>query len=384
MLLPSSFPPQPHTQTSKQLYRRFLQHLRLLPDPHIWSILIPRFKQLLKKSSVARLDENDSPSVIPPAESSRAASERIRQWKREKVRKKAERELQRLRAAVACHPHALTRLIEESYGQRGVLRHELLGTISSPYSSKPSRDPLPPPLLPLRPAPPAPSEAQPRARKTMPPCRVRADLRRSMERDWALVKPPLSIQHSPIHGEKDIMGPSGWEGRGVIANLRVLSGFDTTFSLHSNQMSKLDLTALSPHIRRLFPMKSQPSLREPPLSPPRPKATRQNPHMWGLPRRLDKRLLSRTYRRFWDGLVWVRPEGGTQQDKWTKCSYEETIEPHEGPMSVDIPTTSSSKKATKKGRGASRIEADRWSQATDDDVRWISLDLDGYKSDAVR
>lgn len=35
-------------------------------------------------------------------------------------------ELNKLRAAVACHPHALARLLEESYGQRGNLRWQRL------------------------------------------------------------------------------------------------------------------------------------------------------------------------------------------------------------------------------------------------------------------
>lgn len=31
-----------------------------------------------------------------------------------------------MRAAVACHPHALTRLIEESYGVRGRVKWDLI------------------------------------------------------------------------------------------------------------------------------------------------------------------------------------------------------------------------------------------------------------------
>lgn len=35
-------------------------------------------------------------------------------------------ELFQLRAAVACHPHALIRLLEEAYAQRGPLRYKLI------------------------------------------------------------------------------------------------------------------------------------------------------------------------------------------------------------------------------------------------------------------
>lgn len=35
-------------------------------------------------------------------------------------------ELNEVRAATACHPHALTRLIEECYGMRGRVKWELI------------------------------------------------------------------------------------------------------------------------------------------------------------------------------------------------------------------------------------------------------------------
>ena len=36
------------------------------------------------------------------------------------------KELNHLRAAVACHPHALARLLEEAYAQRGPMRYQLI------------------------------------------------------------------------------------------------------------------------------------------------------------------------------------------------------------------------------------------------------------------
>ncbi|KAK6909267.1 hypothetical protein I203_103284 [Kwoniella mangroviensis CBS 8507] len=374
MLLPSSFPTLKRSTSPKQFYRRFLQHLQLLPDPHIWSILIPCFRKLLKQSSDGFTGDDatykSASEMIPAEESSRAASERVKQWKRERALKRAERELQRLRAAVACHPHALTRLIEEAYGQRGVIRHDLLKVISSPYSVNPHFDPLPPPLQPLKPPPPAPSEAQPRARKAMPPCRVRAELRRSIERDWSMVKPPLLLSFTALDKQDIYMGSNGWDRRAV-ENLRLLStGYDSS---RTDQLNKLDFSSLQPHIRRLFPVKRVPRLREPSFAPPRPKATRQNPNIWGFARQLDWRLLSRTYRRFWDGLVWVRPIKVGHQDRWTKCSYEETKNPPEVVLAGPDKQGLKAKKSSKKRNNTPRIEPDRWTEATEDDMKFFNL-----------
>ncbi|WWC95022.1 hypothetical protein V866_001874 [Kwoniella sp. B9012] len=385
MLLPSSFPTYKQSTSPKQFYRRFLQHLQLIPDPHIWSILIPRFRTLLRQSShsttVKHVSQQSSPEEIPAEESSRAAYERAKQWKRERASKRAERELRRLRAAVACHPHALTRLIEEAYGQRGVIRHDLLKAISSPYSADPHFDPLPPPLQPLKPPPPAPSEAQPRARKEIPPCRVRAELRRSIERDWSMVKPPLLLSFTALDVQDTYMGSNGWDRRAV-ENLRLLSThYDSS---RTDQLDKLDLSSLQPHIRRLFPIKRVPRLREPSFAPPRPKATRQNPNIWGLPRRPDWRLLNRTYRRFWDGLVWVRPIVAGHQDRWIRCSYEETKNPPEvvlaGPDNQGLNT----KRSSKKRDNTPRIEPDRWTEATEDDMKWLSCDQDASRRDGLQ
>ena len=41
----SNAPPALPSQSRAQLYRSYLQHIRLLPDPHLWSVLIPQFRK---------------------------------------------------------------------------------------------------------------------------------------------------------------------------------------------------------------------------------------------------------------------------------------------------------------------------------------------------
>ncbi|WWC72157.1 uncharacterized protein I206_106117 [Kwoniella pini CBS 10737] len=326
MLLPSSFSQPAQAQSAKQLYRRYLQHIRLLPDPHIWSVLIPRFRQYLRKPYVGSIDPRDNDLLSTRkahAESSLDAQRRVLRWKREKALKRAEKELQRLRAAVACHPHALTRLIEESYGQRGRLRQEVLRSISERCGVKAYEDPLPPLLQPLKPAPAPLSEAQPRARANMPPCRIRTGLRRTIQRDWSMIKPPIPFL-LPVTMESRITLLNSGSSDALVENLARLCNLGDLSSSAPVDMATLDLSSLPPKIQRIFPLKSIPVLRESPLYPPRPKSTRQNPNIWSLPRRLDARLLRRTYQRFWNGLVWVRPVTLSQPEmQWKQCSFEE-------------------------------------------------------------
>ncbi|WVR09568.1 hypothetical protein IAU60_006637 [Kwoniella sp. DSM 27419] len=404
MLLPSSFPIIVPPLAVKQAYRSYLQHLRLLPDPHVWSILLPRYRKLLASAQRGVILDTSShdtqgvdnvtlpaPESVPHAETSQAAQRRVREWRAAKAAKKARESLRRLRAAVACHPHALARLLEETYGQRGVIRWELLQSISNTYESKLSVSPLPPPLHPLRPSPAPPKESQPRARKHVPASTIRRELERSIERDWAMTTPPIVLPRPREARAGSPCPATGWESLPLVANLRLLAGIDDAPSGDGSSGSQpIDLTALPRHIRRIFPNKLIPTLREPPLPPPRPKATRQNPTTWSLPRRLSPRLLRRTYQRLWDKLVWVRPipapasaDDQIAEEGWKKCSYDE-MKAYERGESVDASSGEerpvSRKKPSKRER-AKLAESDqssrevkaayKWSVATEEDRRML-------------
>ncbi|GFZ50981.1 hypothetical protein JCM24511_08739 [Saitozyma sp. JCM 24511] len=376
--------------TPRQLYRSYIQHLRLIPDPHLWSVLIPRFRSLLtypKEPDSRGVTVNRSTASAGPfagvqetqgnssgyssnhAESSAQAA--YRELRRARRLKRAHKELRQLRAAVGCHPHAFSRLLEEAYGQRGPVRWELLNHIRitshnpSATSEPPltGRPPLPPPLLPLRPDPVLPQPVQ-RARRTLPPTAIRRAEKRAWTRETKLVKAPLVL---PTPGERDVdldncervwsgsgtgavtVG-TGWERRGVVRSLRILAGLegrsegtagsegsqplvprrsrgdsDSTTTTRNHEMptneDKLSRTSASstlpplptldhlpPHLRRIFPRNPvSRSTVPPPPPPPPPRSTRQNPRIWTPPRLLTTRLIQRLYHRLWKTLEWVRP-----------------------------------------------------------------------------
>ena len=102
-------------QTPKQLYRSFYRYIRHIPDPHVWSILQPRVRGLLEKSTRNGL------------ESSAQA-----QLKAVRARRRAEDEIRKLHMAVGCYPHALRRVLGDCYGQTGSVRWGLIN-VSSPH-----------------------------------------------------------------------------------------------------------------------------------------------------------------------------------------------------------------------------------------------------------
>ncbi|OCF34189.1 hypothetical protein I316_04139 [Kwoniella heveanensis BCC8398] len=502
MLLPSSFPKSASSipRSRRDLYRSYLQHLRLLPDPHVWSVLIPRFQKLLFRHGHVTLDRDDRHHVAhtnnrrvdnviqdgaPHAESSKAAEARasatanarartrgeILVWRHQKALKQAGKELRRLRAAVACHPHALARLLEETYGQRGVLRWDKLRSISSLYDNRiPTKgDVLPPPLQPLRPPPKAPKESQPRARKHVPASAIRKEAERAIERDWTMIRPPVSLpaqmemrNDEEVNREgKDSInfigasegGPESESGsrrmheKGVIYNLRLLAGlelpralntaldsntdseahFDTRIRSHPTPLpyppeahiaqrpptlrairQSLDLSplsSLSPSISLIFPRgrpsSPPPTLREPPLLPPKPKAVRQNPTTWSLPRRLDDRLLRRCYKRLWDSLDWVRPvtplpsppdssnvaaatsaRSDRSIERWKKCSYEEMRAYEQGQLDHSgTDDYDDARKEKEQGKGKNRGKLSKKRKAKDAAASEVTLD--GVKDDGT-
>lgn len=96
----------------KQLYRSFFRCLRHLPDPHVWSILQPRFRTLLHRSTCI---------TEIHAESSAQGALRAKIF-----RENVEDELRRLHMAVSYYPHALKRLLDLCYGRKGHIRWQLI------------------------------------------------------------------------------------------------------------------------------------------------------------------------------------------------------------------------------------------------------------------
>ena len=105
-------------QTPKQLYRSFYRYIRHIPDPHVWSILQPRVRALLKKST-----RND-------AEGSAQA-----QLRAVRARRRAKDEVRKLHMAVGCYPHALRRVLGDCYGQTGSVRWRLINVSSLHFES---------------------------------------------------------------------------------------------------------------------------------------------------------------------------------------------------------------------------------------------------------
>lgn len=251
--------------------------------------------------------------------------------------------------AVACHPHALTRLLEESYGRRGAVRWQLINVrgscrlgvpsadkknimlTSSPPISPTIRSPLPAPLRPHGPPSLPTKELPERARTILPKTATRRATARSLQRDWAGVKVPLVLP-APTEGS----GPgTGWEAKGVVESLRMLAGLEGNTKNCGNPLLRpLDLPSfihLAPRIQRIFPRcPERYTLPEPPYPAPRPRATRQNPGTWSAPRTFTTRLLSRTYKRLWNSLVWSRRRSrlngaDTGAEVWEACGYQGVV-----------------------------------------------------------
>ncbi|ODN73394.1 hypothetical protein L202_07923 [Cryptococcus amylolentus CBS 6039] len=383
MLLPPRSPP---CLSRTALYRLFLQHLRLVPDPQVWATAVPRVRKLLSTPG--------PPPTAPPEDGEeRAKWESIRSWRAERAMKKANKvrstqtavsgrltsrvfqELSQLRAAVACHPHALLRLIERSYYQRGASRWDRLRSIliqSNP--SSPPLDtrstPIPSPLRPLMPRQPGPSDPIVRARAAIPERRRENKKTKLHERNWNLLKAPIYLP-DPRPG----LGQGRERERAKVENMRILAG------ISEGLITTLDLP---PHIARIVPnLGSRRKLPLEPYPPPRPSHTKQNPSTWKLPREFTGRLRERVYRRVWYSLPWVRPvsEGGA----WKSCAWAEVQAWEQGVMDKDLTSSETREKsAGKKGRKAAKVnqasedrdlDPRKWPHATDRDYQWLSRDF---------
>ena len=115
-------------QTPRELYRSFFRHIRHIPDPHVWSILQPRFRHLLEKSSgrssTRAGGQNQKPGQAGSGDESESSARGALRAAR--ARKNAEDELRGLQAAASCYPHALRRLLAKCYGRTGSVRWQLI------------------------------------------------------------------------------------------------------------------------------------------------------------------------------------------------------------------------------------------------------------------
>ncbi len=204
---------------------------------------------------------------------------------------------------------------------------------------------LPLALHPLRPTPLQPVDYAPRARKYVPPYAGKGKAIEAWHRDWEEVKVPLVLPQ--ISGK--LFPSTGWEGNGVVEGLRVLAGLEASGLSESGANNTPLFPSTSPHLspilRRIYPVKLRPTLREPSVPRPPPRMTRSNPSTWHYPVRLDARLLRRTYARLWNSLVWLRPV----EDGWEKCSYEQMRE----------------------WEGASEERSGTWAMGGDEDRCWL-------------
>ncbi|KIR53364.1 hypothetical protein I315_03954 [Cryptococcus gattii Ru294] len=107
MLLPPRLPP-PSLPRAK-VYRLFLQHLRFLPDPQVWTTTVPRFRKLLETPG-------PPPSGSNPADNDgiRKVNE-IREWRREKAMKKAHKPRARKRMPACRLRKQAQRLVQRDW-----------------------------------------------------------------------------------------------------------------------------------------------------------------------------------------------------------------------------------------------------------------------------
>lgn len=230
----------------------------------------------------------------------------------------------------------------------------------------------------------------------MPDTAVRKAGRDKWAHEWANVRVPLVLPRvDERHGQVGSQPSTGWEGTGIVEAFRKLAGLEPGMYAESTQQASEELapatpqqpasqkghdlptfSALSPHLRRIFPKRTSDQYAALPVYPvPPPRATRQNPRTWRAPRRLRPRLIRRIYRLLWDKLVWVKPvhrdgarpsgaiQAGAQPTRlvWEKCTYDEMRAYEAGQLDGG------------RFRGVSRVEPprDKYSTIRAEDMHWV-------------
>lgn len=116
---------------------------------------------------------------------------------------------------------------------------------------------------------------------------------------------------------------TGWEGKGIVETLEALAAVSQPAVVPPSPVAPKvpppvlsgpdpryprtlpSFANLAPSLQRIFPQTMR--IGSPPdaLAKPRPAHTRQTPKLWREPRRLDLRLIRRTYQRFYESLPWI-------------------------------------------------------------------------------
>ncbi|ORX39391.1 hypothetical protein BD324DRAFT_328804 [Kockovaella imperatae] len=343
-----------------QMYRAYLQLLRLIPDPHLWAYLQPRFRKLCAIERPASKELPPEPdlvgSVAEIEEAYRVWRLAVRNHHEEAIGwttslSECKKELNRLRAAVATHPHALLRLIQDAYGQTpsSPLRKELLWAVSESSPPEPQSDeiyellgedrtPIPAALEPLAAKREIPNRGV-KIRTQRPYHQGKAQNLTAWQRRWSILSPPIYLP-------KGSGVSCGWEDKGIVVGMRALAGVGNVWlrdrhfrvtdpgrlaKLIPKRLTILDgphqlptFQLLSPIMRRIFPIKiTKPTLREPPYPQPERHETRNERHLWAGAVPLTSRILRTAYESVWLRLNFTRPVSHDNLDRWVKCSYEE-------------------------------------------------------------
>ena len=220
---------------------------------------------------------------------------------------------------------------------------------------------------------------------------------------WNTVTPP-------IYFPKGSGVSNGWEDKGIVDGLRAFAGVGNLL-MHGRhydvpQPRRLKQTAdlpnaesrvilpgpehlptyhaLSPVLRRIFPIKLKPTLREPPYPRPARHETKSEKLLWDHPVPLTKRVIRVAYECVWNRMEWVRPVSHDNLNDWVKCSFAE-MKAWEAGQEIDT-STRSKKGASDTGPerphkwGVPTRAEDKWVDAMENAER-AALDEPGWLSD---
>lgn len=135
--------------------------------------------------------------------------------------------------------------------------------------------------------------------------------------NWENAKVPLVFPSSSTV-------KTGWEGKGVVEALRTIAGIKHTPVAPGKEYPAINPRDLPTYmllpssLKAVLPKRFKGRSPPDPFQRPRPAMTRENPGKFRHPQEFTLRLMERTYREFWDGLVWVRSQTYVPKEKKVK------------------------------------------------------------------